>query len=352
MSALLIGQALMELDRDEDALDHFRQWLPIWKEADYCIIAALGAIETGYLLLRQGKIDQARRALHEARTLIPKNERIPTLHRSYDYATRLEEILHTTQPFLGCHASEAPVAITTLGEFSVTVHSRKKLHDRNWYGPKAKDLLKAIIALGGSKVPTERLSYLLWPDANGDQAMNAFKVTLSRLRDTLAGKNKSLRRLLVIKQKRISLSGSLCFVDAFGFKDLFRQAVTPSLNPVTLQAALDLYGGNFLESSSDFWIINAREELCEQFVKATLLLCDFFLEQQDIQSTLSPLTKALLFDPLNETVYAHLMHSYLLLGNRAKSLDIYRKAQLILKRELDIAPGSLLTNLYLQIQKK
>jgi DNA-binding SARP family transcriptional activator len=351
MSALVIGQALIELDRDDDALDHFRKWLPIWKEANYFIIAALGSIEMGYLSLRQGKINQARRALREAKKLVPKNERIPTLYRSRDYADRLEKILFPSGPVLYHAMHDTPISITTLGGFSVTMHGKKILYDRDWHGPKTKDLLKAIIALGGSKVPTERLAYLLWPDANGDQAMNAFKVTLSRLRNTLAGTNKALRQILVVKQKQISLSSSLCAVDALIFESLLQQAFTPVLQLDAIEAALELYGGNFLESSSDFWIINAREELCEQFVKATLTLCDYSLEHHDIQSTIPLLVRAMGFDPVNEAVYARLMHSYLLLGNRAKALAIYRKASVTLKREFGVGPGRLLDDLYQQMQR-
>ncbi len=350
MSALLIGQALMELDREEEALDHFRTWLPLWKKAEYWIIAALGAIETGYILLRQGKIDLARDSLHEAQSLAPKNERIATLYRPCDYVRRLEEMVFPEQTLVE-RVRKAPIIITTLGTFSVTIKGEKTLTERNWHGAKVKKLLQSIIALGGNQVSTEQLAYMLWPDANGDQAMNAFKVTLSRLRATLTDGNKALRRILIVKQKRITLSRRLCSVDAFVFMDFVHRAGNPVLQPDAMAAALAMYDGNFLKESAEYWIISARENLRERFIEATLQLCDFFSTGRDIESIMPLLSRALEFDPVNEAVCARLMQAHLHLGNRVKSLDIYNKISSDLERQRGIGPGPMLRNLYLQMQK-
>ena len=352
MSAMVIGQALMELGRDNDALDHFRTWMPTWIEARYFIVAALGAVEMGYLLLQQGKIDQARDALQGARTLIPKNEPIATLHRPGDYIHRLEGMLFHPQSVSPWARQESLVTITTFGEFRVTLYGGKTLYDRNWHGFMAKKLLKAIIALGGSRVSTERLAYMLWPDADGDNAMNAFKVTLSRLRTILAGGNKKLRGILVVKQKRISLSSTFCRVDALAFSDSVLKACDPVLQADAMEAALGLYGGNFLESSSDYWIISAREELLGKFVCGSLQLCDIFWADKDVKRIIPLLTRAMKFDPVNEEVCARLMQAHFLFGNRAKSLDIYNNMSIILYRELGIEPGPMLQKIYQQIREK
>ncbi|HHB74973.1 MAG TPA: hypothetical protein ENK84_00310, partial [Desulfobulbus sp.] len=319
-------------------------------KAEYWIIAALGAIETGYILLRQGKIDLARDSLHEAQSLVPKNERIATLYRPCDYVRRLEEMVFPEQT-LAERVRKAPIIITTLGTFSVTIKGGKTLTERNWHGAKVKKLLQSIIALGGNQVPTEQLAYMLWPDANGDQAMNAFKVTLSRLRSTLAGENKALRRILVVKQKRITLSRRLCSVDAFVFMDFVHRAGNPVLQPDAMAAALAIYDGNFLKGSAEYWIISAGENLLERFIEATLQLCDSFSTGRDIESIMPLLSRALEFDPVNEAVCARLMQAHLHLGNRVKSLNIYNKISSDLERQRGIGPGPMLRNLYLQMQK-
>ena len=79
-------------------------------------------------------------------------------------------------------------------------------------------------------------------------------------------------------------------------------------------------------------------------------MCDFFLQEGNAQATIPLLTRALVFDPLNETLYTQLMQTHLNLGNRAQALAIYGKASAILRQELDIGPGSGLTALYQQIR--
>ena len=44
------------------------------------------------------------------------------------------------------------------------------------------ELLKALVALGGESIPTEKLTDSFWPDTDGDQASSALSTTLYRLR--------------------------------------------------------------------------------------------------------------------------------------------------------------------------
>jgi ATP/maltotriose-dependent transcriptional regulator MalT len=73
------------------------------------------------------------------------------------------------------------VAITTLGPFRLErdgapVPFGRKVQQRPL------DLLKALIALGGREVPEAALADALWPDAQGDTALQALATTLHRLR--------------------------------------------------------------------------------------------------------------------------------------------------------------------------
>ena len=47
------------------------------------------------------------------------------------------------------------------------------------------DLLKLLVALGGSDIDTQQLTAALWPDADGDAAKASFDTTLFRLRKLL-----------------------------------------------------------------------------------------------------------------------------------------------------------------------
>ena len=75
-------------------------------------------------------------------------------------------------------------------------------------------LLLALIGEGGYKVPAERLSDLLWPDSDGDQAAQNLKVALHRLRRLGCAPDEAPVNWIHVKHGHVSLARSLCWVDA------------------------------------------------------------------------------------------------------------------------------------------
>jgi hypothetical protein len=73
---------------------------------------------------------------------------------------------------------------------------------------KARELLCALVALGGRDVSIEKLCDWLWPDADGDRARSAFDTTLHRLRKSLGDD-----ALLELREQRLSLSRQHCYLD-------------------------------------------------------------------------------------------------------------------------------------------
>jgi len=122
------------------------------------------------------------------------------------------------------------------------------------------ELLRAIVAFGGSDVRQETLEEALWPDAEGDMAHHALESNLCRLRKIL-GDHDALK----LRGGRIGLDSRTCFVDALAFERLASSALA------ALQAgreaggtpreALALYQGPFLASDDSHWASPLRERL-------------------------------------------------------------------------------------------
>ena len=74
--------------------------------------------------------------------------------------------------------------------------------------------LDTLIGEGGYKVPAERLSDLLWPDSDGDQAAQNLKVALHRLRRLGCAPDEAPVNWIHVKHGHVSLARSLCWVDA------------------------------------------------------------------------------------------------------------------------------------------
>lgn len=65
----------------------------------------------------------------------------------------------------------------------------------------------------GQKVPASRLADMLWPDAEGDKALQNLKVALHRLRRLGCREGDEPVNWVHVKQGRVSLVRGLCWVD-------------------------------------------------------------------------------------------------------------------------------------------
>ncbi len=92
-----------------------------------------------------------------------------------------------------------PLQIYTLGRFAL-VKERKPVRFAGKIQKKPLLLLKALITLGGRNVDEERLTDILWPEADGDRAYSALTTTLFRLRQVI-GEN-----MLEVQTGRVSLN--------------------------------------------------------------------------------------------------------------------------------------------------
>lgn len=211
LSGLLRAQALADLQRVDEARQLLQQLGPHWSCLGLNHLAAMGRLEQARLEANAGELDRARQALAAARALLPAGEALPFLHRGLDWLLELERRLECDP--VPVSSTQAHVRIHTQGEFVVEIKGRR-LYDRDWKGQRTKSLLLALIGEGGYKVPAERLSDLLWPDSDGDQAAQNLKVALHRLRRLGCAPDEAAVNWIHVKHGHVSLARSLCWVDA------------------------------------------------------------------------------------------------------------------------------------------
>ena len=161
-----------------------------------------------------------------------------------------------------------PVRIQTLGRFGVLLAGSPLRFQRKSPG-KPIQLLQALLALGGQEVAVGTLLDLLWPDMEGDDAGNAFNVTLLRLRRLLG------EAALTLCDHKVSLNDRYCWVDAWALDRLVARSEaalpanggqTPQLTPLAEQA-LRIYQGPFLPGEDAGWAAAARARLRSRFLR-------------------------------------------------------------------------------------
>jgi DNA-binding SARP family transcriptional activator len=129
------------------------------------------------------------------------------------------------------------VRVRTIGRFEIEVGGRVLAADGK---PQKRplELLQALIACGGA-ASTQRLADLLWPEAEGDRALDAFEVALRRLRQLLGNAES-----LPLRGGRLMLDEQRVWVDVLH-------------GPVISRPRVD----TFLPDQAAPWALAARERL-------------------------------------------------------------------------------------------
>lgn len=249
------------------------------------------------------------------------------------------------------NSTDHPVCIRCLGRFSARVHNEAVRMPRSRQ-QKPLELLQALIAFGGRDVHSELLSQALWPDADGDDAQNAYDVTLHRLRNIFMVKG-----LFTQRERKLSLNNELAWVDVWTFERLVNHS-EHLLERVSDQATLQelmqtgkqlvsLYQGAFLEREGIHpWSISLRERLRSKLLRHVLDAGRILESASEWDTAVRYYLKGLEIEPLAEGLYRGLMHCYYRTGQRAEALSTYYRCQTNLEEQLQIAPSAQTMALY------
>ena len=242
-----------------------------------------------------------------------------------------------------------PVRIYTFGEFAVQ-EAGEPLRGGRKLQRKPLELLKTLIAFGGTNVDAQRLAEAVWPELEGDAAMAAFHAALLRLRKLLKHDG-----LLQLQEGKLSLDLSRCWVDTVAIEHLF--ATLDSAPEITGPGAaaaslLELYRGDFLSGDEEKpWILPTRERLRRRFLSCVALVGDRLEALQDWAAAIGLYERALAASNLSEDMYRRLMRCHSAQGRHAEAIDTYRRCRELLSVVLSTKPSAETDALYQQIRQ-
>lgn len=246
------------------------------------------------------------------------------------YAIELMRKRHLVPDHPPMEVEEWPwkIRIYTLGRFGIA-QDGKRIAFTGKAQQKPLRLLKALIALGGREVPREKLADALWPEAEGDLALQSLAVTVRRLR-SLLGDEKAVH----LTEGRITLCNRICWVDFWAFKRLFSRAEkslredagSGSRAAAHLEKALGLYRGDFLEDEKETpWAVPARERLRIKFLRCVMDAGRIHESAGEWDKALDCYRKGLSADDIHEEFYRRKMTCLHRLGRTSEALATYRQ---------------------------
>ena len=217
-----------------------------------------------------------------------------------------------------------PVAIYTLGRFGILKDGRPLTFSRK-VQKRPLSLLKALIAFGGRAVREEQIADVVWPEAEGDMAIQSMSVALRRLRDLL-GHDEAVRR----QDGVLGLDPRYCWVDAFAFERLLGNATflqeTGRIEGAAKleEKALLLYLGPFLaEEAGRSWAVSMRERLRSRYLSTVAQLGVHWMQAGEWEKARACYQRGIDVDNLAEEFYQSLMNCYLADGRKAEALTVY-----------------------------
>jgi two-component SAPR family response regulator len=278
--------------------------------------------------------------------------------------TRRMIISHRLLPPESAASSDSwpwPLAIYTLGRFEAVIDGRPV----DFSGKrKLQELLKALVALGGSAVREERITDLLWPDAEGDDAHNSFKMTLSRLRRLLPDD------VIRFQDGAFSLNRRLVWWDVWAFdrlyetcSDLWAKSRQPGIKSreakhviaraiAQTEMTLARYGGYFLpDDTGQAWTVSQRERLRTRLLRLTVISGQYHEEKGKWNAAAEIYRRGLEADKLQEELYQRLMGCCLKLGRRTEALAVYDRCRAELAAQLKIKPSTETEALFAELRE-
>ncbi len=234
-----------------------------------------------------------------------------------------------------------PVKIFTLGRFSVLVHGTPlRFEGKAQRGPL--NLLKALVAMGGTDVAEHPLIDALWPHSAGDAGEQSLATTLSRLRKLIG--------VHAIKRQdgRLSLEPTLCWVDSWALE----RALGSTAKAVSPEALGDkvrqLYRGHFLQGDDDVpWALHLRERLHVSVVARLNQSAHAALGLGQVNLAARLYELGLLVDDLVEDFYAGLIRCHTQSSQASLAVTTYRQCLRVLAKRLGVMPSEKTTRLYL-----
>ena len=248
------------------------------------------------------------------------------------------------------------VKVLTLGRFEVLIDERPvEVAGKAQKKPLA--LLQALIAFGGQQVREDRLTEVLWPEAEGDAAHQALSTTLHRLR-RLIGDD----RALVRHDGHISLVPGHCWVDLWAVMRMISRAEAAiARSPVRdhewaasirwTDRAVALYRGEFLAGDPTLpWAAGVGERLRERLLRQLRKLGHLWESIGDWEGAARCYEQAVTINECAEEFYRRLMVAYQRLDRRSDAVLAYQHCRKYLSSVLGVAPSAETETLLRSIQ--
>jgi len=232
-----------------------------------------------------------------------------------------------------------PVRIYVLGQLEV-YHFDEKLILSKKTPAKVLELLKLLIATGKTKHTRESVADRLWPDSDGDKAMQNLSTTTHRLRKLLRFPDP------VISEKgRLFLNSKICWIDSYYFADLLKQASQVKQlvqKSEQIRQILSVYRGGFdLGQNYNSVIVGYAEQLRKQWENFVVHASRELMLTNHSQEAIGILNDFLNFGGNVRQIYKMLINFFYDGGRLKEAMMIYEQYETVIMKSGEVPDDEL-----------
>lgn len=208
---------------------------------------------------------------------------------------------------------------------------------------KARSLLAFLVMNRDRTHTRDLLAGTFWPDLPDPEARRRLSRALWHIRARIDRDT---------AERRITTAGDMVFIssrariqlDVEQFRNLLDESRLASVSDSgeerhLLALAVSLYDGDLLEGFYEDWALASREELRQDFLRASRRLCDLTTATGDYQAALAHARLLTRHDPWGEDGHRRVMRLAVLLGRHTDAIRQYELCRDILRQELDTEPS-------------
>lgn len=248
-------------------------------------------------------------------------------------------------------ASAPALRVRTLGMLEIAIDG-EAVAPTAWGYAKARELLVYLLFWPEGRT-REQVGAALWPDASAAQVRNSFHVTLHHLRRALGHAEwVTFDR----GRYRLNIGGCLEFdapVLEQRLTEALRAARRQEVSLEELESAVMAYGGHFLDGEPvGDWHLEIRDRLSRLHASALEVLGNAQLARERYGDAAITFARLVQQEELHEAAWRSLMLCRAREGDQAGMIREYRRLQVVLRHELDAAPGAETMDLFRRLQQE
>jgi two-component SAPR family response regulator len=250
------------------------------------------------------------------------------------------------------------LTVNTLGFVEIYRDRSRPFATDAWTTKRARDIFCYIATSKHRRVEKDVLIDIFWGEEELSTIEKNFHPTISHIRKALNSRQAFKQNFLIFRDGTYQINPELSvLIDTEEFEQYISAAEKAKREKdkaallFNLEAAHELYRGEFMSGIYDGWAEERRHYFFEQYSRVLNALAKLALADRHWSKAIKFAGDILQADPYREDAHRLLMKTYAMQGKRASIIEQFEGLEAVLKKDLGIEPSPETREMYRELIK-